>query len=269
MPRFKALGTLKVVSTKIYNAFRVTRPVDELFDFHRHLVKLVEETYTTLYLRLAVSLATASIDEYWVTSRFPERETSHPLSEIVPERMPPRQLLLLDTTKVMDRLSKYVDSSPRRLPGLDLSCAVSYLVDDQDHTCFYLKVFAEAEQYAAAIAALPGVEDFSYWNNTDHPSVLTPAQWEVRATTWDRLLPGAGVPAERGLRYSTAYILAPSFAALFDHRDLTEFIPTREVRARTHHAAPELLPTITSEDLFDPTALLGTTTTTADGLAPA
>jgi hypothetical protein len=245
------------VSTKIYNAFRVTRSVDELFNFHRSVVQTVEETHTALYLHLAVSLAVASIDEYWITTRVPGSESFHPLSEIVPERPRPRQLLLLDTTRVMDQLGKCVDASPRRLPGLDVSCEVVYLVDDQDHTCFYLKVFSESKEYAAAISSIEGVEDFSYWNNTDHPGDLTADLWQARAATWERLLPGAGVPAERGLRYSTSYILAPSFAALLDHRDLTEYIPDREARARTHHIGPDLLPTITSDDLHDPTTLLG------------
>jgi hypothetical protein len=236
--------------------------VGELFNFHRLVVQAIEETYAALYLRLAVSLAVASIDEYWIATTLPGTNSFHPLSEVTLERSPPRQLLLLDTTRVMDRLDKVVAASPRRLPGLDVSCEVSYLVDDQDHTCFYLKVYSETSEYVSAVSSLAGAEDFSYWNNTDHPSEITEDLWQVRAATWARLLPGAGVPAERGLSYSTSYILAPSFAALFDRRDLTEYIPSLDERARTHHIAPELLPTITSDDLFDPTALLATLTAT-------
>jgi hypothetical protein len=249
------------VSTKIYNAFRVTRGPAELFDFHRAVVRTIEETYTQLYLRLAVSLAVATIDEHWIAAHVPGAPNSHPLSEIVPERSAPRHLLLLDTTRAMDRLGKFVVNSPHRFPGLDLSCEISYLVDDQDHTCFYLKVFSEAKEYVTAVASLERVEDFSYWNNTDRPEGLSKDLWQRRADTWDRLLPGFAAPAERGLSYSTSYILAPSFAALFDRRDLSEFIPSRDERARAHALDPELLPLVTSGDLFDPTTLLGTSST--------
>ena len=253
---FVQSGTLLYVSTKIYNAFRVSRPVDELFDFHRLVVSTIEKTYTDLYLSLAVSLAVATLDEAWLSARFPATSPTHPLSEIVPERPSPSPLLLRDTTRAMATLNSYVASSSRRLPGLDVSCELSYLVDDQDHSCFYLKVFSESKAYPEALAALALVQDFSYWDNTDHPRDLTPETWEHRAATWARLLPGAGVPAAVGLLYSTSYILSPSFAALFDHRDLSPYIPSRTSRAHSQDRAPETLPEVTSDDLYDPSSLL-------------
>lgn len=56
-------------------------------------------------------------------------------------------------------------------------------------------LYADSSTMTDAFEALAGVEAYGYWNNTDRPDDVTPAQWQARSDFWDRLLPDHRPPA--------------------------------------------------------------------------
>jgi hypothetical protein len=56
-------------------------------------------------------------------------------------------------------------------------------------------LFAEERLLVDAFRALPEVEEYGYWNNSDQPDGVTEAQWDERREFWDRVLPGYDPPS--------------------------------------------------------------------------
>lgn len=48
--------------------------------------------------------------------------------------------------------------------------------------------------------SIPGIRDYSYWNNTDPPKNVTDVEWEERKTIWNRVMP-SGVPSKDGFQF--------------------------------------------------------------------
>jgi hypothetical protein len=56
--------------------------------------------------------------------------------------------------------------------------------------------FAENHTLLEAFEDLEGVEEYGYWDHSDsYPEGVTQADWEIRKTAWDRMLPGLGGPS--------------------------------------------------------------------------
>lgn len=82
--------------------------------------------------------------------------------------------------------------------GVDTSCAVTFLDDPAGRPWTYLKVFAGDRRLVDAVAGIPGVEDFEYWNHTDRPDGVSARTWKNRAETWGRVLPYGVAPGRVG-----------------------------------------------------------------------
>lgn len=52
-------------------------------------------------------------------------------------------------------------------------------------------------------------EEFGYWNNTDWPDGMTEKEWNVRRKMWEKVLPGAGIPAECGFTICLHQVSGP------------------------------------------------------------
>lgn len=48
-------------------------------------------------------------------------------------------------------------------------------------------LYTDAAEFTAAWEALPEVEPYGYWNNTDRPDDVTDTEWDERREAWDRL----------------------------------------------------------------------------------
>ncbi len=64
-----------------------------------------------------------------------------------------------------------------------------------------VRVYTQRAEMAEAFAAMPGVEPYSYWNNSDAPDTLTEEDWAEREAAWARVMPDYGAPAEHMLGF--------------------------------------------------------------------
>lgn len=74
------------------------------------------------------------------------------------------------------------------------------LFPDPDGEYTYVIPFG-SQDLIEAFLKLDGVEDFSYWNNSDEPENISPEEWERRGEVWNRILV-SGVPAKDGYTYT-------------------------------------------------------------------
>ncbi len=70
------------------------------------------------------------------------------------------------------------------------------------------------------LIALPGFEDYAYWNNTDPDENVSSRAWRARGRAWDEVLDSETVPV-------FSMRLQPSFAHL---EDVTPYLPSLEER---------------------------------------
>lgn len=104
-------------------------------------------------------------------------------------------------------------------------------------------LFADEATLIAAFEAMPEVEAYGYWNNTDRPDEVTEAEWDERRAFWDRVLPGYQPPAEVMLSWSLRGTYNPGVMMLASKRSplILEEMPDLDRRAR--RAAQEAVST--------------------------
>jgi len=78
----------------------------------------------------------------------------------------------------------------RRSPSLDISMTIRFYSDPDDPEQHFCTVQTEREQYISVWEKIDGVEEFKYWNNTDHPETITYKEWKARSLKWDKVLGG-------------------------------------------------------------------------------
>ena len=66
---------------------------------------------------------------------------------------------------------------------------------DPDTGRTMILIFAVENVYTEALRAMPQVEAYGYWNNSDRPAGVSEREWEDRRQAWARTLP-TGVPAD-------------------------------------------------------------------------
>lgn len=92
---------------------------------------------------------------------------------------------------------KEILGSGSRDPQVDFDFEVSILPHEGS---VYGMVFSERQKWIDLWMDQDGLEDYSYWNNTDRPDDVTDAEWECRGKTWDAILLAnpAGTPGMAG-----------------------------------------------------------------------
>jgi len=100
-------------------------------------------------------------------------------------------------------------------------------------------LYADAPEMTEAFEAMADVEHYGYWNNSDRPGSVSPAQWRARGDFWDRILPDHRPPAEATLSWTlrgTHDIGLMNLATRQDdggvHPLLLEHLPSKDSRAR-------------------------------------
>lgn len=76
----------------------------------------------------------------------------------------------------------------------DFKLDVTFFESDK-HTL--MMVYTECFEYFDALKAMPEVEQYYYWNNTDKPDDISYEDWKARGKEWDSVL-HSGIPAYDG-----------------------------------------------------------------------
>lgn len=122
---------------------------------------------------------------------------------------------------VMERQDN-VRKTDRRDPEVDLECMLS-LFPHGEHV--YVTLGSEQDIYEKLWEAVPGVEPYPYWNNTDRPSHVSEAEWEERGANWS-----AATSAEKGLKTSWRFYAVPESSGFASIDDMLRHIPSFESR---------------------------------------
>ena len=95
----------------------------------------------------------------------------------------------------------------------------------------YGMYYAEQPELAELLILKDWVEDYRYWDNSDHPEDVTPAQWNARRETWNGILAQdhMGRPAGCGLTFD---VEADFF--LPEEEEIVAAAPSFDERVRYH-----------------------------------
>lgn len=63
-------------------------------------------------------------------------------------------------------------------------------------------LYAEEPEFRTVWDALPDVESYGYWNNSDQPDDVTDDEWAERREVWERVMPDSGPPVESMLSFA-------------------------------------------------------------------
>lgn len=192
-----------------------------------------------LYLAVTTAIATRMRDQAKYAPPAPDRRLSW---------------LLSAEAEIRDAAQR-IAATGHRNPALDLACSVVAVPDPgAGGEWTYLLIYAEQPAYWDALRAIPGVEEYGYWNNTDRPGHCTEYDWTVRRQTWDRVI-GNEPPALRGLTWEIdnngRELRTPLLIGAAD--ECAPYIPNRNERARAVAAvrALQTTPTLPISQLSD------------------
>lgn len=191
------------MSTKIYSGYRAvegTDPID-LCEAIREALLPVRER---LILQMLATDATRLIDQ----------------ADLAGEERPARPLgkAARDFEKEQRSLDKNdFNHNPFRFEAS--------LGRDKKTGRLHIITYVEREELRAAFEAIPAVEEYSYWNNADPPEGISEKEWSERGKAWNRMLPGAGAPAET---MSLTFILSPDTTMAITMMQWVDKVPIAE-----------------------------------------
>lgn len=74
-----------------------------------------------------------------------------------------------------------------REPDVDFSCKLSLI---NHRSGVYVVMYSEQADFTCAWEKIPGVVDYSYWDNTDRPDDVSAKDWKKRQRVWDSIFKG-------------------------------------------------------------------------------
>lgn len=77
----------------------------------------------------------------------------------------------------------------------DVQCSLTCIPHTDGR--LYIMISSTYREYEKLLESFPGVEEFRYWNNSDHPDEISDAEWEYRRDTLDMIMP-SGIPSNHG-----------------------------------------------------------------------
>lgn len=207
------------MSTKIYNGFRLAEDLDP-FVFLDRAMTAASPVRDRLDLEMLTESATFWLDRH--------------VFGLVQDRLGDDQSPLAEAWWALAERQRDLRSKGRT-NTLDYDPHSLTIGLGRDHVTGRILgvVMTDRELLRGAVTALDGVQEYAYWNNSDRPDNVTKTEWKARRDAWDRVLPGAGVPAEsmacRQLRLDW---LGIDPRQVREPGDVTAWIPTPELRAR-------------------------------------
>lgn len=202
------------MSTKIYNGFRVNTGslagnMAKLDEFIDPIQKLVDKKNKSLVLRRAWTM----LDSLYMRI--------HDGVALSDEQKDSTEWGVLGcSAQAVRKEQRECRGTQERSPGIDCDVSLFLRVHHPSHTILgYLQ--EERVGVWDALIAMDGVEDFSYWNNTDQPDDVSDEAWDQRRDCWNEVLD------ERQACFTLSW--EPSFSRLAEE-DLCA-IPSLEERA--------------------------------------
>jgi hypothetical protein len=98
---------------------------------------------------------------------------------------------------MIDKFGKILNTRQRN-PSYDFSCQVSIIPVQGYILC---QVFEDSNEFLKTWESMKGVEEFGYWDNTDHPNNVSDEAWDLRYQTWKTALNDFSAPAECGFTF--------------------------------------------------------------------
>jgi hypothetical protein len=75
-----------------------------------------------------------------------------------------------------------------RLPTFDVNLTIRFYSDPANPGEQYATVHTEKSEYVDVWKSLDGVEEYFYWNGTEHPETSTYREWKHRGETWNSII---------------------------------------------------------------------------------
>jgi hypothetical protein len=194
------------MSTRIYNGFRFKpRTLDGVYRLLAELRPVVQEKQRAAHLQFLASNAIGIIDRNSIGRG---EKIEHPLSHVGNE--------------LRDR-QKEIKTTGHRDPQVDFEFSISVM---PHKSRVYGILHCDQREWTTWFTALPEIEDYSYWDNSDREDGISARQWTARKKTWDAILGRDGRPGNAGLEFSVL-----SAVGYPKPSEVLPFIDTIEARA--------------------------------------
>lgn len=173
------------MSTKIFNGYYIPwMKLEELHQFMREFMGKINTESEEILNKTVAEMATRSYDSYTLGLLKGKK-----LSE---QACP----LVQAYTDLMTRNRAFKDKGVRD-PFTDFGCAVCFIPAKEYNKIFCL-LYSDQKSYDKIWEEMPGVVEYSYWNNTDKPDEISERDWNVRGLGWESVLGETGIPADVG-----------------------------------------------------------------------
>ena len=167
------------MSTKIFNAWRSTRPIKkaaDLFLESERIRSALQPVSRMAFYRVAAMAACDHIDRQMILG---ERRTC--AADYIAEQQ-------------AEARKRHIRGE--RMPDWDTEVSWAFLPTRQNR--ILLRLYAEEGAVVRAMNHLSNWEDYHFQNSVDRPGNITARQWRQRRRDWDAAM-GDGVPATTGL----------------------------------------------------------------------
>lgn len=204
------------MSTKIYNGFRFRTPDGspaDPFEVCAAVAEALQPRLAALYRTKVAALATSIIDGC------PDTDIDTSDRDLMP---------VLEAEMAMLAAAKEIRATQRRNPAWDFSCEVAFTPDRTDRSALLIRLFCEQPLHDA-LAAVPGVSEFVYFDNVDRPRRCTEEEWVHRCDVWAAAMNASGALSPCLVWTADDVVLS---GCLGDRDALVAAVPTREQRAR-------------------------------------
>ena len=189
------------MSTKIYNGFRLLAGVDA-FTFIKQVRAVMDPLRDQLEANNLIHSAVEMIDSADVKGEARPKE--------------PIRIAYKDYRRLQIDLRRDGDTLDCRYDPFSFDMCIGR---DPGTERLHVILFAEAREFHAAFLAMPEVEEFGYWNNSDHPNGVTDVQWAERGAAWERVIPGFTPPSECMLSFQLRGPYHSGLYETFRHHD--------------------------------------------------
>lgn len=134
-----------------------------------------------------------------------------------------------------------------REPDVDFGCKLSLI---NHRSGVYVVMYSEQAEYTRAWEKLPGIVDFSYWNNTDRPDEVSAKDWKKRERVWDSIFKGeVRSPDDAGL--SIELLPVDGSWRTPEQEKLLEALPSMDQRVANVHIQAAAQELIKKDDIDD------------------
>lgn len=157
------------MSVKLYDAWRM--PVMPLPKFQKWLDDIRVDLRKISDEKILKEIARRAIHRYDMMSVSPNRAKLKKESSG----------LIGIWSEVFDEYKK-VKKTGERNPIVDVECEIIFHFRGQ---FIYMVMITEQQEYKDYLEALPNIEEYGYWDNTDRPANITSQQWRQRQKVWD------------------------------------------------------------------------------------